>query len=66
MRILGKTKREKKWLDPDAYTMRIRISFSLRFIFLMMLRRPILEAARRRNQYKVRWRAESASLLLTA
>jgi hypothetical protein len=31
--------------EGNAYTMRIRISFSLRLIFLMMLRRPILEGA---------------------
>lgn len=40
---------EREWRVEGTYTIRMRISFSLRLIFLMMLRRPILEVAQEKE-----------------
>jgi hypothetical protein len=41
--VEGKREGEKKGRKREAYTMRMRISFSLRLIFRMILRSPIRE-----------------------
>lgn len=40
---------ERKWRAEGTYTMRMRISFSLRLIFLMMLSSPMISEGKRTN-----------------